>query len=500
MDILFKPNIHQIRSIAAEIRDGFQIFDSSVEPPGMTKLHECVDLSRKVIAGKMSYEKAKEKLEDPEYDGFQWKPFSSQQMEIIDATLDPEAPRTIMTEGAVRSGKTIGCTAAWLLFLEQSDFPEHLLSGKTKDTIYWNIVRDLESILGEGYYYYNYQKGMMRFLGKAIRIVGAYDDGSENRIRGMTAGSWYADEVTTYPDNFLKMGMTRPSVEGNKILWTTNPDSPYHIVHTDYMTNPKMLENNVIKVIHFNLEDNRTLNQRYIDDLKNSYNGVFYDRFILGLWTIAEGAIYNMFDVDEHTFPTNNVPFQLYDDYTVAVDYATSSVCAYTLMGIKRRGGHGGRIKAGLYDFHFLDEWYYDAAATKQSLTDGDYSKKMSEFIKPYPGVSRIFLPHDAGSLRTQLIKDGFVTVPLMPDVVNELKQIGTLIQNGQVKVSKKCDNIIKQFLTYVWDARAQQNGIDAPLKVNDHAMDSLRYNIIGYLSARRIPNVFAAKTGSTRR
>lgn len=495
--ILFQPNLHEIRSVAREIEEQLSLISVDKTPPGIGKLHECVDVSRRVLSGELSYDEGKAELEDPNYHGFQWKPFSDKQMEILDNgfyTTAEDYYRIILTEGAVRSGKTIGCTAAWLLYLEKHPYPVHLLSGKTKDTIRWNVVMDLEKILGEGYYYYNYQMGVMKFMGKDIRIVGAYDEGSENRIRGMTAGSWYADEVTTYPDNFLQMGLTRASVEGNRIFWTTNPDSPYHTVHTEYMTNEEMLNNYGILVIHFDLGDNKTLPQKFIEDLKRSSIGVFYDRLILGLWTIAEGAIYAMFDKDIHTFKPQKMPYGIYDDYTIGVDYGTASVTCFTLMGVKQRKG------TGLFDFHFLDEIYYDAAKTKMPLTDGELAEKMTDgLVREWPGVSRVFLPHDAGSLRTELMRRGYVTIPLMPTVVDELKIIMGLIKNEQLMVSQKCSNIIKQFYTYVWDPKAQEQGLDAPLKINDHAMDSLRYNLIGYITGRRVPTTTPGKVGRRR-
>lgn len=57
----------------------------------------------------------------------------------------------------------------------------------------------------------------------------------------------------------------------------------------------KLTEKNAIR-IHFTMEDNPSLSQKVIDRFKQMYSGVFYDRFIRGLWVLSEGIIYDNFD------------------------------------------------------------------------------------------------------------------------------------------------------------------------------------------------------------
>ena len=475
-----QPNIWQIRSELQKLHDVSTVMSMTKEPPGITQLYEAIKLSRKVAKKEMTYEEAEAKLVDKNSAVFQWKPFSELQLEVIDHVLNGDPHWILLLEGAVRSGKTIAATAAWLLFVIRSKYPRHLLTGKTKDTLLRNILSDIFDVLGEGNFTYNKSEGILHFMGKTVWCLGANDERSESRFRGPTVGSWYGDEVTTYPDSVMKMAVSRPSIPGAKIFWTTNPDSPYHPVYTEYMTNPKMIEENTIQSMHFTLENNLTLDNRYTTHLKSTYSGLWYDRFILGLWTVAEGAIYDMFIESEHTFASDKQPFAVYDDYTVGVDYATASVCCFTLMGIKK--GEVG------YSYHFLKEWYYDARVAKRSKADGEYVEDMKEFIGSLP-VSRIFMPHDAASMTVALRQKGFVVSTLDPDVVNELKIIGNMFRDGKIMISHECENLIKQMMTYVWDQQAQALGVDAPAKVDDHAVDSMRYNIIGYMTGPRIPN-----------
>lgn len=475
-------NIWQIKKEAQDMYEAALVQRPSEVPPGITKLDEALDISRKMHKGKYTYEEAKELVHDPDFVGFQWLPFSEKQTEVIDLATEGCPYWILLLEGAVRSGKTIATNAAWLKFVQNSKFPFHLLTGKTRDTMYRNILSNIFDILGEDYYHFNRSEGILTFMGKTIWCLGANDERSESRFRGPTVGSWYGDEVTTYPESVMKMAVSRASVDDAIILWTTNPDSPYHPVYTDYLANEKMIENQTIKTFHFDLADNLTLSKRYVTNLKSSYSGLWYDRFIKGLWTIAEGAVYDMFVESKHTFEVADQPYEVYDDYTVGIDYATSSVCCYTLMGVHNNKGYN--------EYHFLDEWYYDAKAKRKQLSDGEYAEKLAEFVgdNDHP-VSRVFVPHDAASLTIELRKAGFVVAVVVPDVVTELKIIGNMLRNGHILTSHKCENLIKQFMTYVWDQRAQTMGVDAPLKQDDHAVDSMRYNIIGYISAPRIPD-----------
>lgn len=46
-------------------------------------------------------------------------------------------------------------------------------------------------------------------------------------------------------------------------------------------------------------------------------------------------------------------------------------------------------------------------------------------------------------------------------------------MQLGKIKICENLTPIIKEFEGYVWD---DKSGDDKPVKVNDHAMDSMRY------------------------
>ena len=176
-----------------------------------------------------------------------------------------------IAHGSVRSGKTIAATWRFLAFICSSPYDEFMISGKTRDTIERNVVRDLIRMV-EGKLPYKYRKfdNYLDIAGKRIWLIGFSDEGATEKVRGMTVGGWYADELTSASKSTVEMAITRCSVDGAQMFWTMNPESPYHFIYTDYITNQELLDSGTVKTWHFTLEDNLHLSKRYIEELKKS--------------------------------------------------------------------------------------------------------------------------------------------------------------------------------------------------------------------------------------
>lgn len=229
---------------------------------------------------------------------FVFKPFSQKQLDFIcnsNAFIN-------VAEGAVRSGKTIAATVRWINFVRESPHDKFLMTGKSSDTLYRNVIEDIEKILGNLVKFTKSSKGGAKLIfklpdpsdpkGKKVTYktcycVGAYDEGSEGRIRGMSVAGWLADEVTLYPESFITQAINRMSMSGAKAIWTTNPDSPYHYIKQEYIDKsigsgtekPKNL-----RVWSYQLDDNLALDEEYKANIRSAYTGLWYKRMILGLW------------------------------------------------------------------------------------------------------------------------------------------------------------------------------------------------------------------------
>ena len=384
-----------------------------------------------------------------------------------------------IAHGSVRSGKTIVATFRFLLFVLESPYYEFMISGKTRDTIERNVIRDLIRMI-DGRIPYKYRKfdNYIEIAGNKIWLIGFSDEGATEKVRGMTVGGWYADELTSASKSTVEMAITRCSVDGAQMFWTMNPESPYHFIYTDYITNQELLDSGTVKTWHFTLEDNLHLSKRYIEELKrvNRKSQVNYKRNILGQWVIAEGVIYDSFDERIHVFHDDLT--ETFDEINICCDYGVSTVTTFGVMGIVKDTKQGNR-------YYLQEETYYDATVKGVAQSDSDRVNDILRLQNKY-GLDRkstLFLPHDAASLKAQCRKDKRIRMKVRtyaPDTYKDINRIQDLFNTERFFIHESCKNSITQAQTYCWDTRAQQRGEDKPLKVDDHCPDMWRGGLFG--------------------
>lgn len=411
---------------------------------------------------------------------FQWQDLSERAKDYI---WNSDAWINIAT-GAVRSSKTITCSARWLLYLADSPYDEFLMTGKTSQSLERNVVNNFKKMLTtEGIPFDHYKHdGYLQLYDdvvgdKIIWLMGLNDEKAVDVVAGMTVGGWYGDELARCPRSAVEMAVSRCSLPGAKMFWNTNPDSPYHYLYTNYIANKELLERGTVKVWNFRLEDNLTLSEEYKADLievNRKKSPVFYKRNILGKWVVAEGAIYDMFLESENTF---NCEVKV-DDANICCDYGVSTVTTFGVMGIQKDTSKGN-------SYWLLDETYYDAEEKQIAQTD---SERCNDIVKLQDkwGLGRnniLFLPHDAASLKAEAKKDERIKLRVKtyaPDTFGDIGVIQELIGSRRFKIHESCKHSISQAQTYCWDKKAQQRGEDRPLKIDDHCPDMWRGGIIG--------------------
>lgn len=444
---------------------------------------------------------------------FKFKPFSRKQLDVI---LNANAFINIL-EGAVRSGKTIAANVRWINFVTESTHKEFLMSGESTDSLYRNVIKDIIKIVGEknARYIKSGEGGaqlIFNFDGvkKICYCRGAAKANDEGKIRGMTIGGWYADEITLHHGTFIKQAINRMSLDGACALWTTNPDSPFHDVKVEYIDKA---EEKGYKHWKFNLDDNNAISEEYKNNLKRSYSGIFYDRFIKGLWVLAKGVIYDMFDRKKHVVKNKE---REYTSRVVAVDYGTQNPTAFGMFE---------KIK-GLDKWYKTQEYHHSGRETGIQKTDEEYADEMEKFLygdleaeykhikaklkvatvklrkhpksdihrqavislrKEYNEIekdyleakrTKIIIDPSAASFIVALKKRGLRVVKADNDVKNGIRRVATALSNEQLIICDSCPKTIKEFGVYIWDEKASLKGEDKPIKENDHHMDLIRYFI----------------------
>ena len=365
--------------------------------------------------------------------------------------------------GPVRSGKTIASIFRFARYILAESDPrgEIFLCGRTQDTIFRNIIRPMQWMFGKDNVVFTRNMGL-KFFGIDVHVVGANDERAEGKLRGSTASVIYCDEITLLPESFFKMCLSRLSTTGAKLFGSTNPDNPYHWFKRDYLDNIKL----DIAVFEWPLESNPNLDPDFVRNLKLEYTGLWYKRFIDGLWVMAEGVVYDFFDEDLHLLARAPGPAI---SHLVAIDYGTHNPFVAGLFGYNPQ----------LHPKIWLEKTYhYDSTKTLRQKTDGEYSKDVKEWlgdIRP----SAIIVDPSAASFKLQLERDGLAFVrDAENDVLDGIRTQARMLNSGEYAILDHPSNrpVIQEYGAYLWDDKAALRGEDRPIKQYDHGKDMERY------------------------
>lgn len=386
-------------------------------------------------------------------------------------------------EGAVRSSKTISSIIVWIRYIRTGPPGALLMVGKTERTLKRNIIDPMVQMLGKKRCDYRAGAGEVVIFGRTIYVAGANDERAADKIKGLTLAGAYLDEVTTYPESFFQMLETRLSVDGAQWFGTTNPEGPNHWLKKQILdrarlhlrrdgtvaetADPEALD---VHRFSFVLDDNPSLPAAYVDSLKRSHQGLFFKRYILGEWCLAEGVIYDSFDESRHV--VDLVP-EISRWMCVGLDYGTVNPFAALLIGI----GADQRL-------YVASEYRHDSRVAKRQLTDAQYSVGVRRWLSQHEhrgqrGVqpSWIFVDPSAASFMTQLWADGVPGVARADNEVRDgIRSVSTAFGENILSIHRSCAGLLEELPAYVWDAKASAKGTDQPLKVDDHSVDGLRY------------------------
>lgn len=398
---------------------------------------------------------------------FKFEPFSKKQRKVLTWWL-PNSPvcdkDMIIADGAVRSGKTVSMALSYVQWAMEKYSGENLgLAGKTIGSFRRNVLAPLKRMLKALRYKVKEHRAdnmiEIRYRRKInfFYIFGGKDERSQDLIQGITLAGMLFDEVALMPQSFVHQATARCSVEGSKFWFNCNPAGPYHWFKTEYID--KIDELNGI-YLHFTMDDNLSLSQRIKERYRRMYAGVFFKRYILGLWVMAEGVIYDMFDEKVHVGDYRDMKF---DKYYVAIDYGTSNPCTFGLYGVK------GKVA------YLLREYWYDSKARGKQKTDSEYADDLITWLN---GISPeiIYVDPSATSFIAELRKRKLKVATANNDVLPGIRFVSTLLSTMRFFIDKTCRNTIMEFTSYVWNTKAQERGEDEPVKQNDHTCDRNRY------------------------
>jgi len=375
-----------------------------------------------------------------------------------DKSLAESNRRFNLWVGAVRSGKTYVSIERFLHELKNGPEGDAMIVGVNRSTLQRNIINHMYNRLGFPYPTEKSQK--VRLYNRNVWFVGAPDISAVPTIQGSTLAMAYVDEATNIPEPFWKMLESRLSVPGAKLFATCNPEGPAHFIKKDYIDNKKL------DLVHWNfqLDDNPILDEAYKEQLKASYTGLWYTRYILGEWALSHGAIYDCFDhYNVYDNPQSNPSY-----YIVGIDYGTVNATCAVLCAINPHKWPQICVEA---------EYYFDSHKVGRSKTDDELVRDIKAFIG-YKNVSAIYVDPAAASLKVALRHEDLPVLDAKNDVLPGIKTVYKFLAGKNLVFHRSCTNLREQVQSYTWCGKAADRGEDKPDKSKnaDHACDALRY------------------------
>lgn len=448
---------------------------------------------------------------------FKFKPFSAKQKQVL-TWWTPDSPVKdydgIIADGAIRSGKTVCMSLSFVMWaMTTFNGQNFAMCGKTIGSFRRNVLFWLKLMLrSRGYKVTDHRADNLVEIrrGKVVNyfyIFGGKDERSQDLIQGITLAGVFCDEVALMPESFVNQATGRCSVDGSKYWFNCNPDGPYHWFKVNWIdkaigylgkTKTAQMQKQAedlgkepdlkkLLYVHFTMDDNLSLSESIKARYRSLYTGVFFKRYILGLWAMAEGIIYDMFSPERNVVNTEQIAaayqketgrdFWTKERY-VSCDYGTQNATVFLLWN-----------KGADKKWYCRREYYYSGRDKERQKTDKEFSEDLTEWLAGIE-IQKVILDPSAASFKAQLEKDGYKVKKAKNDVLDGIRFVATLLLSGSIFIDASCENLIKEFASYIWDAKAGERGEDKPVKEHDHALDALRYfcyTIIRKLGGLRI-------------
>ena len=210
------------------------------------------------------------------------------------------------------------------------------------------------------------------------------------------------------------------------------------------------------------MDDNYSLADNVKQRYERTYSGVFYDRYIRGLWVLAEGLVYGtVFSKERHILkdhkPSDNAQFY------ISIDYGTLNPCSMGLWALENN--RAVRLK----------EYYYDGRKKSLQKTDEEYYTALERLTEGFNVRHVIIDPSAASFIATIKIHGKFSVRKARNDVLNGIRTPMNLHSSNKLFFCECCKDTIREFALYRWDDKKSHDK-DTVLKENDHAMDDIRY------------------------
>lgn len=391
-------------------------------------------------------------------------------------------------EGSVRSMKTVTSLVKWYYYVISSPEKTFLMSGCTLGSISRNCIQGefgLIAISGGKAIPCTDQDGskFLRLGEKIIFYCGADNEASFKKIRGLSIGGWYADEVNLQAKSFIETAFARSFASTDRQnIWTLNPEAPTHWIYTDYIDKYQAEKTPGYHWYHFTLDDNPSLTPERKAEIASQFSGVFYKRYVLGLRVRAEGGIYTSFIHNKPGEPGNvldELPGMQHGHererifrVTFGLDFGGSrSATAFNATGWHLN--HRGELCTLT-----VDEVYDPANKSVESVIS-NWKTFVLRNRERFP-LDRAFGDSAEQLIIKSLNNSGTgirVENAMKREVIDRIRLYDVLFSQGRANIMRSCKHTIDAFENAVWDPEKTDKRLDDGT-TNIDSLDAAEYAI----------------------
>lgn len=209
--------------------------------------------------------------------------------------------------GAVRSGKSYEDVSYQIIaeIRKRAGLDGlNVIIGVSKSTIERNVLKPMREIYTEALVGTINSNNIAIIAGEEVYCLGGEKVSQVAKIQGASIKYCYGDEIAKWNKEVFQMLKSRLDKSYSRFDGACNPEDPNHWLK-QFIDN----EDLDIYVQHYTIFDNPFLAKDFVDNLCKEYAGtVYYDRYILGKWVRAEGAIYKKFANNPSSFYLSEIP------------------------------------------------------------------------------------------------------------------------------------------------------------------------------------------------
>ena len=424
---------------------------------------------------------------------FQFKPFSRKQAQVLTWWADSSPVKDydgIIADGSIRSGKTLSMSLSFVLWAMNTYNGQNFgMSGKTIGSFRRNVLATLKTMVkARGYDIKDNRADNLVTISNGdtenyFYIFGGKDERSQDLIQGITLAGMLFDEVALMPQSFVNQATARCSVEGAKFWFNCNPENPQHFFYTDWV---KQHKGKKLLYLHFTMDDNLSLSEQVKQRYKGMYTGVFYKRFILGLWVFADGLCFEQFANHPDRWIKDEAETQI-NFISVGVDFGgTASKTTFVATAI-----HGNFERIGVLKDYKLD-------GAKGTIDANRLNTEFVRFVKElqaeYKAPIKYAFCDCAETYLIAGIKNAVKAAGLMlavgdsekGTIIDRIVCVNTLLNMDRVYILRSCGQVINALRSAMWDAKAAEKGVDKrkdDFSTDIDTCDAFEYSISRFIS-----------------